>query len=66
MNIWINNLEEQIDCINLYQLLVKKNIHQKNGMAVAINNQVIGREQWNTAILKEGDKITLIQASAGG
>ena len=36
------------------------------GMAVAVNNQVIQKEKWNEYLLKENDKITVIRATQGG
>ena len=36
------------------------------GMAVAVNNQVIQKAKWNEYLLKENDKITVIRATQGG
>jgi len=36
------------------------------GMAVAVNNQVIQKAKWNEYILNENDKITVIRATQGG
>ncbi|MHB1922928.1 MAG: sulfur carrier protein ThiS [Chitinophagaceae bacterium] len=36
------------------------------GLAIAINNQVISKEFWNTHQLKEGDNIVVINATQGG
>ena len=36
------------------------------GMAVAVNNQVIQKVKWNEYILNENDKITVIRATQGG
>ncbi len=39
--------------------------HQQ-GIALAVNDQVISRSCWATCRLQEGDRITLIEAAAGG
>lgn len=44
-----------------HQLLVTK-----NGIAVAVNNKVIPKNEWNHYVLKENDKVLIIQASQGG
>ena len=36
------------------------------GMAVAVNNQVIQKAKWNEYLLNENDKITVIRATQGG
>jgi sulfur carrier protein len=36
------------------------------GSAVAVNQQVIARSQWESYIISEGDNISLFQAIAGG
>ncbi len=37
-----------------------------NGSAVAVNQSIVSRSQWNEYILNEGDQISLFQAIAGG
>ncbi len=39
---------------------------QSTGIAIAVNNQVIPRSQWEAFLLAEGDKITIIRATQGG
>ena len=36
------------------------------GRAVAVNQEVITRSQWESYIISEGDNISLFQAIAGG
>ena len=43
-----------------------KGISNSNGVAVAINNNVIPKNEWPERSLAEGDKILIIRASAGG
>ena len=36
------------------------------GIAVALNGRVIGRNQWTSVTLGDGDEIEILQAVAGG
>ena len=38
----------------------------KPGVALAINQSIVPREQWEAHLLKDGDQILLFQAIAGG
>ncbi|MNC09474.1 Sulfur carrier protein ThiS [compost metagenome] len=38
----------------------------KPGVALAINQRIVPREQWENYLLNDGDKIVLFQAIAGG
>lgn len=38
----------------------------KRGIAIALNNQVVSSSQWESKILSDGDKITIIKAFYGG
>jgi sulfur carrier protein len=38
----------------------------KAGVALAVNQTIIPREQWSNYLLREGDTILLFQAIAGG
>ena len=37
-----------------------------NGLAVAINQAIVSKNLWQTALLKHGDHIILITATQGG
>jgi len=37
-----------------------------DGMAVAVNDSVLQRKQWNTFELSEEDKVEIIRATQGG
>ena len=50
----------------LGQLLIDINIIEKNGIAVAINNEVISKAKWEATGLSPNDKITVIRATQGG
>lgn len=38
----------------------------ENGIAVAVNNLVVAKSNWNTHILKDDDAVLIIQATQGG
>ncbi|EBK3265397.1 sulfur carrier protein ThiS [Salmonella enterica subsp. enterica serovar Enteritidis] len=41
-------------------------IQLKPGAALALNQQILPREQWEQQIVQEGDQILLFQVIAGG
>lgn len=69
MEITINNqLKKLIDPqpITVQQLLNKEIPARQQGIAIAINNQVIPKSQWNKIQLSSHDQITIIRATQGG
>ena len=50
---------------SLNDVLAELHIHT-NGIAVAINNQVITRKEWSNTELQAEDHITIVQATQGG
>jgi thiamine biosynthesis protein ThiS len=66
MRIQVNDKHLDItEKTNLSQLLSAQNI-DTSAVAVAMNGQIIHREQWQQTELKDNDTITLVQAVAGG
>jgi len=37
-----------------------------NGIAIAVNNEIITKENWNRKVVREHDIVTIIQATQGG
>lgn len=68
MNIIINNetFNWNPDSNSLYQLLLSVELYAEKGIAVAVNNEVVPRKQWNEFSLSEGYTVTIIRASQGG
>ncbi len=67
MNIYFNSEPIAIeDNISLHALLVSKDFDTKMGIAVAVNDNVVGRQGWKSHILKENDKVLVISATKGG
>ncbi|MFI3303491.1 MAG: sulfur carrier protein ThiS [Rikenellaceae bacterium] len=66
MTIYLNQRELTVECdITLWDLLSEHSI-KPEGIAIAINNRIIKRNEWQTTQLFDGAKITLIQATYGG
>ena len=68
MELKINNQRKQFNTSILsIQALLDIEIPQKqNGIAVAINNTVIPKSNWETHPLNETDEILIISATQGG
>lgn len=66
MKIYINQKEiEAQDSISIKELLDMQQISIE-GTAIAIDNKLVPKNEWNDRILTEGNKITIIQATFGG
>ena len=67
MNILINGKPFKIeDDSNLITVLDKNQINNKFGIAIAVNNTVIPKTEWEKYIVKNNDNITIINAIFGG
>lgn len=67
MNIYINSkLQELHSPANISQALEAINIVTAKGIAIAVNNNVIPRAEWNNYLLKQDDNMTIIKATQGG
>lgn len=67
MQIFINEeLQEFPDPLNITALLTKMNVPSVTGIAVAVNNQVIKRDKWDSSLLSDNDRILVIKATQGG
>ena len=66
MKLSINSREYSLEEPLTLQTLLKKLSINTVGTAIAVNNSVIIRSQWQIYLLSDGDKITLIKATAGG
>ena len=52
--------------ISLHVLLESKEMISKKGIAVAVNNSVIQKQNWESHVLQENDKVLIISATKGG
>ena len=51
---------------SLTELFRSLNINTARGIAVAVNNTVIQKSRWESYLVNDNDKITLIKATQGG
>jgi len=68
MELKINNQTKQFatDSLTIQALLDLEIPIKQNGIAVAINNTVIPKSNWNSHIIQETDDILIISATQGG
>ncbi|NOQ69907.1 MAG: sulfur carrier protein ThiS [Gammaproteobacteria bacterium] len=66
MTIILNGKDKQIDSnSSIEQLLKNLNLENKR-LAVEINQEIIPRSEFNSHMLKESDKVEIVQAIGGG
>ena len=67
MNISLNDEPREVsdDC-NLDEALSALGLPSTNGCAVALNEEVVPRENWMSRKLVNGDRILIVQATQGG
>ena len=51
---------------SLAEVLPLLQISQADGIAIAVNNTVIPRPEWDKYMLRQHDEVFVIRASAGG
>lgn len=68
MELTINNqiLKFEKEPASLAELLLWQKLKQTKGIAVALNNQVIPKDLWDTTSLSQNDTILIITATQGG
>ena len=67
MQIIINNQSYQFsENVSLQSAIAGLQMEDTTGIAVALNEQIIPRSEWNKTDLNEEDKIIIIGAVAGG
>ncbi|MES2575663.1 MAG: sulfur carrier protein ThiS [Bacteroidota bacterium] len=68
MELKINNQTKQFatDSLTVQALLDLEIPVKQNGIALAINNTVIPKSEWNSHLIKETDDILIISATQGG
>jgi sulfur carrier protein len=66
MKLVVNGKELEVkNSINIEELLDNLKIKDKV-MAVAVNMEIVKKENWNSATLKENDKVELLHFVGGG
>jgi sulfur carrier protein len=67
MNITINAKPYQMEEFsNLVDVLEKAKIINRFGIAIAVNNTVVPKTEWEKFVLKDKDNIIIINAISGG
>lgn len=65
MKIWINNKETETAAATVAALSEELSL-APTGVALAVNNQMLPRAEWEHREVREGDKILIIKAVCGG
>jgi sulfur carrier protein len=67
MNVTVNKKPVELPVLaGITDLIQQLNLPSAQGIAIAVNQQVIPKSEWNTCILKDNDEILLIRATQGG
>lgn len=67
MEITINNIVTNVEENTSLATVVHSNSGENTkGIAVAINQQVVPKDAWNSTILNQNDTIIIIKATQGG
>ncbi len=67
MHVFLNNKPVSIiKEIPIQSFLTEIKIFDLEGMAIAINETVIPKTEWENFLLKDNDAVLLIKATAGG
>lgn len=68
MHIKLNDKEFTLpaDNVRLSTFLKGQNQHYDTGVALAINDQIVPRKEWDDYLLKPNDNILIITAVQGG
>ena len=65
--VFVNNKSCVLETdLSLIFVLKQNGIQDQKGIAVAVNNTVVPKAEWQNKILNENDKITIIRATQGG
>ena len=65
MKLKVNDKEVETGATHLSQFSQEQNL-PTSGIAVAVNNRMVPRAEWNSHTLQDGDKILIIKAVCGG
>ncbi len=67
MTVSVNNQPREFpEHTTVMQLIQAMGINAFNGMAIAVNNTIVRKEEWESHYLRLNDAIVLIRASQGG
>lgn len=65
MKISVNNKETVTEVRNIAALAVELGL-PSNGIAIAVDNKMVKRSEWENTTLEENAKVLIIKAACGG
>jgi sulfur carrier protein len=66
MKLFVNSEQKDFSGKNICELVNSLNITNIKGLALAVNEKVIPKFEWENFQLKENDKVVIIKATQGG
>ena len=67
MVVFVNNTQHEFPpAATVAETLASLHIEAARGVAVAVNNTVVPRTEWNATALRDNDRLTVIRATQGG
>ncbi len=67
MKVFVNNEPQEISSeTSLFSILSELNLSDARGIAVAVNDEIVFKQNWASHSLQENDKLTVIRATQGG
>ncbi|NUM80432.1 sulfur carrier protein ThiS [bacterium] len=67
MNVKVNGkIYEFTDAKNIIGILERFDIRQLSGIAVALNDSVVPKSEFEKILIKDGDVVEIIRATQGG
>lgn len=65
MKVLVNNKETELNGSTVADLVRELALPEK-GVAIALQNRIVPRTQWEQQSLQEGDSLVIIKAACGG
>lgn len=66
ITVQVNQKEHQIAAATTVSSLIEKLNVQTNGIAIAVNNQVVKKTDWSLQQLQQNDAVLIIKSTQGG
>ncbi|WP_455586302.1 sulfur carrier protein ThiS [Bacteroides sp.] len=66
MKVEVNNKEVELTHESTITQLTEQLELPSQGIAIAVNNKMIPRTEWDVFVLHENDKLVIIKAACGG
>ncbi|TML19420.1 MAG: sulfur carrier protein ThiS [Actinobacteria bacterium] len=62
----LNGAPSTVDAGSTVGSLVDASVPDRRGVAVAVNDEVVPRSQWDRTHLSDGDRVEILTAAKGG